>query len=117
MTLTDIQKVRLRIGDQDSANEIFSDDEILDFIDTQFTINLASAAALTAMAASTAIVAKITKTGTTTTDRKNVSAALLNAAKALQAMDESEPLTDSAERSVSAFAVQDILHNDALRSS
>ena len=48
---TDVGKVRLQIGDKDDTNEVFTNAEITIFLDLEGSVNLASAAALEAWAA------------------------------------------------------------------
>jgi hypothetical protein len=112
-TLTDRQAVRLRIGDDGT---ILSDDEVDYFLtENDSNVLLASAGALRAIAASTSHVAQLLKRGNLTMDRKAVPGHLMKLADTLEAQDESEPATASAEMSVGPFAAAQIVANAALR--
>lgn len=49
--MTDVEKVRLKIGDRDVGNALFTDVEIESFLDDEGTVLAASAAACEALAA------------------------------------------------------------------
>ena len=111
---TAIESVRVRIGDTDSS--IFTDAQIQIFLDEQDEDILLSAAdAITAMAASASIVAKLYQTGTITRDRKQVPTRLLEVAKFYRNMASSEPCTDVIEMGHSIPQLSDIAFNQVLR--
>ncbi|MEE9159870.1 MAG: hypothetical protein V3U60_15985, partial [Gammaproteobacteria bacterium] len=78
--LTAIEKVRLRISDQNS--EIFTDAEVQDFLDENGSdMLLASASALEATAASAALVSKVEKIGGFNIDKSKIPDVLLKTAQ------------------------------------
>ena len=109
--LTDAQAVRLRVGDTGTGDDqIFSDDEIAYFLSENGDVVLmASADALEASAASTALIAKLTRTGELTIDRKAVPAELRKLAEQLREQARSAPACAVSEWAVSEFTGREIL--------
>ena len=107
--LTNVQAVRLRVGDTDTTAQIFSDDEVNYFLtDNSKDVLLASADALYAIAASAALIAKLQKTGEFTIDRSKIPAALIAAADKLRAQAADAPAVAIAEINASDFQAFDI---------
>ena len=107
--LTNVQAVRLRVGDTDTTAQIFSDDEVNYFLtDNSDDVLLASADALYAIAASAVLIAKIQKTGEFTIDRSKIPAALIAAADKLRAQAADAPAVAIAEINASDFQAFDI---------
>lgn len=112
MPLTDIQKVRLRIGD--GAGTLFTDAEIQDFLDSESgVIDLAAALALESLAAAQAVKPSSTSTGTLSLSYNPQ--ALLAAAARLRTRYEEVPATATAERNVSVFSEEEIVDNRIIR--
>ena len=96
MALTDVEAVRLKIGDTDSA--IFTDAEIEHFLgENGSDTDLAAADALEAMASNAAWIAKLQKTGEFTVDRKEIPKALLASAAALRTKAREAPALSVSE--------------------
>lgn len=106
-------KLRLRIGDTDSANQIFTDAEIDEFLSTEGdNLNLAAAFGLETMASSAALLAKLEEIGDYKVDSSRMSGALLKAAGVFRERELRTPAYGFAEvASTDAGAIQIILNN------
>lgn len=124
---TNLAKVRLNIGDVDTTTTtgsradwtiIFTDEEINAFLARSSNdVNLASAYALRAVAASRAHLAKMVKIGDYTQDTKTLYKGLLEMAQSYEDAVNNTPVIGWAEQSVTDFAYRDIWTNEALRDS
>ncbi|KKN50678.1 hypothetical protein LCGC14_0630270 [marine sediment metagenome] len=112
--LDNVGKVRSRIGDTDSANIIFHDEEIQVFLaDENSNIVHASALALEVMASSASLLSKMEKIGDySVTGTKMAEMLLATAAK----MREADPVVGYAEQSLSPENSNKIVWNRLLRS-
>lgn len=78
---TQIGQVRLKIADRDSANPIFSDEEITAFLTMESGVLRASAGALEAIAIDQALVLKVVKILGQSTDGAKLAETLLKLAR------------------------------------
>ena len=115
--MTDIEKVRLRIGD--TAGTIFTDPQIQDFLDeNDDDILLAAADACEALAADAVKLHKAQSIGRYSIDRKGLADTYMALAKELRARAGSEtPAYGVVEQAVSDFAASEIVDNEAMRGS
>lgn len=115
MALTDIQKVRLLIGDETSV--VFtSDDAIQFFIDDQSDdLTRAAAMGLRAIAASAARVGTLRQTLNTEIDRKTIVDQLLKTADKYDAQSDADGDIEFIEQDVGPFSASQIVHNAVLR--
>lgn len=121
---TDLAKVRLTIGDTDSANALFSDEELAAFLSMNGdAVLLAAARALDTIAANQVLVLKVIQSLDLQTDGASVGRELrLQAAglrkqheDALEAADDGDGLFDWAELVTGPFSARERLLNQALR--
>ena len=115
---TDVGAVRLTIGDTNidpTSNAVFSDEELQYWIDAEGSVELAAAAALEALAASRARVAKMLKSLNYGEDTRGVAAELLKTAATLRERVSQVPAYGAAEKAYSDFSIADIVANEALR--
>ena len=113
---TDVGKVRLKIGDTDTDNAILSDEEIEYFLDVRDgNINLASADALEAIAASDSFLAKVQRIGSYTEDLKSLADSIRKTAMLLRDQEEETPVVGFAEIAQTDFTARQIVINEALR--
>lgn len=109
-------KLRLRIGDTDSVNVIFQDDEIDEFLSVESNnLNLAAAFALETMATSAALLAKLEEIGEYKVDSSRMAGALLKSAKVFREREESAPAYGYAEVAHTDFNALQIIVNKLLR--
>ena len=123
---TTLAQVRLNIGDVDTTTTagarstwtvIFTDEEIQSFITRAGSdVNLSSAYALRAIAASRAMMAKMVKIGDYTQDLRQLAKELRDSADAYEKAAGETPSIDYAEQAVTDFAARDIIWNRDLRS-
>lgn len=110
-------KVRLKIGDTNTANALFEDDEIAAFLSMEGDdIRLASAAALDAIAANQVMVLKVLRLMDLQTDGAAVARELRQQAAALRKEADLDAVFDWAEMTVDEFAAREIEDNSILRS-
>lgn len=110
MSLSAVDKVRLRIGDTSSV--IFTDAQINDFLEEQSNnILLASADALYAMAADNALLAKMKKIGSFTQDTRGQTAQLRETADAWRREVRRAGAFGVAEVNLTPFHAPIIIHN------
>ena len=113
--MTDLEIVRLKIGDSDSA--LFTDAQVLQFIsDADDDLNLAAAALLECLAADAILLDKMVRIGNYTHDRKGLTAALRDLAKHYREVAEETPACGGAEIAQDDFSRTVILVNKAMRS-
>ncbi len=116
---TTVGQVRLQIGDTDvtpASDAIFTDEEIQVFLDANSdNVLLASAQALESLAASTARLAKLTRTLNWTEDTRKVSEDLLSAARQLRDQEADAPAFGFAEKTYTDFNTRQIVINRSLR--
>ena len=109
-------KLRLRIGDTDSVNLIFEDDEIDEFLSVENNnLSLAAAFALETMAASAALLAKLEQIGDYKVDSSKMAEALLKSAKAFREREENAPSYGYAEVAHTDSNAVQIVVNKLLR--
>ena len=115
MALTDREKVRLRIGDSDADDRLFTDDEIDSFLeDNGDVVLLACADASEALAGTAALLAKLQKTANFTVDRKSIAAELRANAVAFRRQAESVPSAFVAQIAASQPSAEEILRNSSV---
>lgn len=117
---TDVGKIRLLITDTDSADPIFSDQEIDAFQSLETTIRSTAALALETIARSEALTQKVIKTLQLSTDGAKLSQELRQHAAALRAQDMAvndpdDVFFDVAEWVNGTFSANDILWRNAAR--
>lgn len=117
---TDVGKIRLLITDTDSADPIFSDQEIDAFQSLETTIRSTAALALETIARSEALTQKVIKTLQLSTDGAKLSQELRQHAEALRAQDMAvndpdDVFFDVAEWVNGTFSANDILWRNAAR--
>ena len=118
MALTNVQKVRLRIGDVDTSNELFSDDKINDFLSENGSVVLLAAAdGLDSLAAQAALRAKSETTGVHTIDWRKQADAYRALAKQYRETVRDVPACGVAEHNLTPFSTAEILVNDAIARS
>lgn len=88
---TDIGKVRLKIGDTDTAAAQFSDEELQVFIDEGGTVNASAGLALLAWASAVALDDQKVVAGSWQGDRGDVSKRMVELANKLFAVDGYNP--------------------------
>jgi len=115
-----IGKVRLLTTDTDIENNIFSDEEIEQFlsltsVDGETDVRLAASLGLETMAASEAYVQKKISMLDLSTDGPSVAKSLREAAKRLRDQVENEPAFGWAEMSLNPEVTYEIIRNNALR--
>lgn len=88
---TDVGKVRLKVGDTDTAAAQFSDEELQVFIDEAGTVNASAGLALLAWANAVAMDDQKVVAGSWTGDRGDVAAKMRAAAKELFDLDGYNP--------------------------
>lgn len=112
--MTEIEKVRLRIGDTTSA--IFTDAQIQEFLDANDdSVLLACADACMAVATSAALQAKFEVLGSHTLDRRGIASAYSALADKYFTQAQTEPAWSVAEQSLSDFSASEIIENEAMR--
>ena len=113
--MTEINKVRLRIGDLDS--QIFtSDDYIQEFLDANDDdVLLACSDACRAIAAEASLLAVAEKVGGYSIDRKTIAQHYMTLADKYQTQAVTAPYSGVIEMTVSEFAEDQIIENEALR--
>jgi len=93
---TDIGKIRLTISDKDALDYYFTDEELQSFLDTEGSVNLASAAALESWAAAYALNADNEHIGDYSY-AQTITNKMLNLAARLRANDTASPVITWAE--------------------
>ncbi len=117
---TEVGQVRLLITDTDTTDNIFSDEEINQFlslteIDSETDVRLAAALGLETIAASEALVQKKISMLDLSTDGPAVAKSLREAAQRLRQQVEDEPAFGWAEMSLNPAVTYEIIRNNALR--
>lgn len=121
VSASDRDRVRLLCTDTDSANPIFTDEEIAVFLDLEDdSLRRAAALAMETIASQEVLVLKVVKRLDLQTDGRAVSDSLLKRAAALREQaDEQEArdggLFDWAEQVPNQFAARERLYNQMLR--
>ncbi len=109
-------QVRLLCTDTDAANQIFSDAEIDTFLTLEDSeVKGAAALALETIASQEALILKCLKVGDVTTDGAKLAKTLMDRASRLRADVDGVATFDWAEQTLTSFAAEQILWNDALR--
>lgn len=119
-TTTDIGMIRLLITDTDSANPFFSDEELTAFQSLETSVRSTAALALETIARNEALVQKVIKTLSLSTDGVKLSAELRQHAAELRSQDSAsdgndEPAFEIAEWVNGPFAYREYWYNRALR--
>lgn len=113
--MTDLEIVRLKIGDSDSA--LFTDAQVLQFIsDADDDLNLAAAALLECIAADSFLLDKMVKIGNYAHDRRGMTANLLKVAAYYRETAKNTPAYGAAEIAHDTFSRTTIVVNRAKRS-
>jgi len=113
---TNVGKVRNIIGDSDTSDAHFTDEQISSFLTIQSNdLFLTSAMALRSMAANKAFIEKARRAGNYWEDTKGISKALLAAAEKLEVMAREAPAEAVADVVYTDFNYNDILIKKSLR--
>ena len=112
---TTLSQVRLTIQDTDSANAIFTDEELGFFIGNASTMRGAAALALEACASSAAKLAKMQKTLNWTSDTRTAAKDLRDQAQALRDADRDAPASGVIETAYNPFGREDIQRKEGER--
>jgi hypothetical protein len=119
-TSTNVGKVRLNIGDvsTDPTKRLFSDTEISSFLSQNSSdVNLASAAALEALASQALLVADMRKIGEHTIDRRKQSELYLKAAERFRAKADEFPAVGRVEIAYTEMQAAEIIENEWIRNT
>jgi hypothetical protein len=114
---TDAGKVRLLITDTDTTDEIFTDAEINEFLNSLGggSILLGAAFAIETIARSEVLVQKVIKLLDLTTDGSKVAAELRLSAESLRQQAAESGDIDWAENPVDVFSLREKIEKDAMR--
>lgn len=119
-TSTNVGKVRLNIGDveTDPTKRLFSDTEITSFLNQNSSdVNLASAAALDALAAQATLKADFRKIGERSIDRRSMAKAYRELAQQYRDKVDEFPAVGTAEINASPFQAAEIICNEWVRNT
>lgn len=118
---SDVGRCRLMVPDRIEDEAIFSDEEYAAFLDLEGGVRRATALALESIASDEALVLKVIRVGSLSTDGASVTRALLGRATALRSQaDDADAAEDGgawdiAEMVTGPFGYRERLYNEALR--